>query len=59
LTNQHLQVQQRGELPGAGGYNREGFDEVLTIHSNEDRWETAAEVEEMETDFHQLAENQD
>jgi len=59
LTNQHLQVQQRGELPGAGGYNQEGFDEVLTIHSNEDRWETAAEVEEMETEFHQLAENQD
>lgn len=59
LTNQHLQVQQRGELPGAGGYNREGSDEVLTIHSNEDGWEAAAEVEEMETDFHQLAENQD
>ena len=55
VTNRRLQEFHQGEFPGEEGYNRD--EEVVTIISNEDRWETAAEMETEE--FHQMEEQQD
>ena len=50
MTNQSLQESQQGEFPGGEGYNRD--EEVMTIFSSDEQWESESAM--METEGFQL-----